>query len=154
MNVERLGLVLLDAMPDDDRAFDASLLEQWDHEVQVCAGPEVKALCPLLGGAGCPKFDAAHGVIFKLDLDRPQHRAILRRYRDVAGVDLPIRVLCTREQAEQYSSWLTDVEIWDHEPTTADLDGFAAEVEAADRFAADGGTPPSGSPSRRSPYNG
>ena len=134
MKAERLGLVLLDAMPDDDRAFDAAQLERWDHEVQLCSGPEVKTLCPLLGGEGCPKFDAAHGIIFKLDLDRPQHRAILRRYRDSARDDLPIRVLCTPEQAERYSAWLTDVEIWDHEPTTADLEGFSAEVEAADRF--------------------
>jgi hypothetical protein len=25
-------------------------------------------------------------------------------------------------------------EIWEHEPTAADLDGFAASVEATDRF--------------------
>jgi hypothetical protein len=28
---------------------------------------------------------------------------------------------------------LADVEIWEHEPSVADLDGFAAEVEASDR---------------------
>jgi hypothetical protein len=28
---------------------------------------------------------------------------------------------------------LEDVEVWTHEPSVADLDGFAAEVEANDR---------------------
>lgn len=135
MNDEPLGVVLLDALADDDRDFDTSLFERWDHPVQVCAGPDAKSLCPLLGGTGCPKFDVAHGIVFKLDLDRPQHRAILRRYRAHGRDDLPIRVLCTAEQARRYASYLSDVEIWTHEPTTADLDGFAAEVEAVDRVA-------------------
>jgi hypothetical protein len=135
MDAEPLGVVLLDAMPDEDRAFDAGLFERWEHPVQVCAGPDVKSLCPLLGGVGCPKFDTAHGIVFHLDLDRPQHRAILREYRERSRTDLPIRVVCTRDQAERYTQWLTDVEIWDHEPTTAELDGFAAAVEAVDRFA-------------------
>jgi hypothetical protein len=134
MDVEPLGVVLLDALADDDRSFDAGLFQRWEHPVQVCAGPDVKALCPLLGGVGCPKFDVAHGIVFKLDLDRSQHRAILREYRDLGRDNLPIRVVCTREQADRFASWLTDVEVWDHEPTTADLDGFAAEVEAVDRF--------------------
>jgi hypothetical protein len=134
MDLEPRGVLLLDAMADDDRALDASLLERWEHPVELCAGPERAALCPLLGGDGCSKFDAARGIVFKLDLDRPQHRAILRKYRYLGRDDLPIRVVCTPAQAERFASWLTDVEIWDHEPTTADLDGFAAEVDAVDRM--------------------
>jgi hypothetical protein len=30
---------------------------------------------------------------------------------------------------------LGPIEVWEHEPTVADLDGFAAGVEAADRAA-------------------
>ncbi|MFP5255318.1 MAG: hypothetical protein ACLGI8_05640 [Acidimicrobiia bacterium] len=46
---------------------------------------------------------------------------------------MPIRVVTTPEQAVQHAALLAGVEVWTHEPTVADLDGFAAEVEAADR---------------------
>jgi hypothetical protein len=129
------GVVLLDVTPGAEEAFDASFLEDTGHPVLVCHGPEVKHLCPLLGSAGCPQFDTAHGIVFALDLDRPQHRAIVRRYRQLARPDMPIRVVVRPGQAERYPEVLKDVEIWTHEPNAADLDGFAAEVEAADRFA-------------------
>jgi hypothetical protein len=135
MEQDHWGVVLLDALPGSDLDFDRDLFERWEHPVQVCSGPEVKTLCPLLGGKGCPRFEEAHGIVFKLDLDRPQHRAILHRYREFDRDDLPIRVVCTPEQATRYAPLLEDVEVWDHEPTTADLDGFAAEVESVERFA-------------------
>lgn len=129
------GLVLLDVTPGENEAFDAEFLERLGHPVMVCHGPEAKQLCPLLGGTGCPKFDSAHGIVFELDLDRPQHRAVVDRYRNLARPDLPIRVVVRGDQAERFEHLLRDVEVWTHEPTVADLDGFAAEVEAADRFA-------------------
>jgi hypothetical protein len=129
------GLVLLDVAPGAAGEFDRLALERTGHPVLVCHGPDVRALCPLLGGQGCPKFDQAHGIVFKLDLGRADHRAILRRYRKLARPDLPIRVLVAPGEAEKYRDLLQDVEIWSHEPNVADLDGFAAEVEAADRFA-------------------
>jgi hypothetical protein len=128
------GVVLLDVMPDEG-AFDRSILERLGHPVIVCSGPEVKKLCPLLGGVGCEKFDQAHGIVFELDLDRPQHRAVVERYRELGRADLPIRVVVRPEQQARYADLLADVEVWDHLPTVADLDGFAAEVEAADRTA-------------------
>jgi hypothetical protein len=131
----RGGLVLLDVGPGASGEFDRSMLERLDHPVSVCNGPDVGGLCPLLGGTGCEHFDDAHGIVFALDLERPQHRAIVRKYRDLGREDLPIRVVCTPEQAQRYADVLADVEVWDHEPTVADLDGFAAEVEAADRLA-------------------
>jgi hypothetical protein len=133
METKPLGLILIDAPDDDNRAFDTDLFERWGHSVEVCAGPAADELCPLLGGRGCSKYDAAHGIIVKLDLDREQHRAIVERYRELGPYDLPIRILCTPEQARFYSPWLMDFEVWDHEPTTADLEGFAAEVESVDR---------------------
>jgi hypothetical protein len=99
----------------------------------VCHGPHPGELCPLLAGTGCEKFDAAHGIVFELDLDLAQHRAILERYRQLGGAELPIHVVVSPEQAEQYAALLEDIEVWTHAPTVADLDGFAAEVEAADR---------------------
>jgi hypothetical protein len=37
--------------------------------------------------------------------------------------------------AERHAELLRDVQLWTREPNVADLDGFAAEVEAADRLA-------------------
>jgi len=129
------GVVLLDVSPGDAGEFDRATLERMGHPVVVCHGPSAEALCPLLGGPGCPKFEQAHGIVFKLDLGREQHRAILRRYRQLARPEVPIRVLAAPADAERYADLLQDVEFWAHEPNVADLDGFAAEVEAADRLA-------------------
>ena len=60
--------------------------------------------------------------------------AILERYRQLGRDDLPIRVVVTPEQQERYADLLTQVQVWDHEPSAADLDGFAAQVEASDGF--------------------
>lgn len=127
------GTVLLDVSPGEAGELDRAMLERLGHPVIVCHGPADKELCPLLGGQGCQKFDRAHGIVFRLDLDRPQHRAILLRYRKLARPDMPIRAHVTPEQTERYADLLGDLEIWTREPTVADFDGFAARVEAADR---------------------
>lgn len=126
------GVILLDVMAGSGE-FDRDLLERFGHPVKVCHGPEHATLCPLLAGKGCDEFSQAHGVIFELDLDRPQHRAILRRYRELARTDVPIRVVTSSEQATRYAEELRDIDVIAHDSTVADLDGFAAEVEAADR---------------------
>lgn len=128
-----LGVILLDVPPGGEGEFDASFLERTGHPVVVCHGP-ADHLCPLLGGQACPKYDTAHGIVFELDLDRAQHRAILDRYRALSRPDLPIRVVVRPDQAARYRDTLAGVEVWAREPTVADLDGFAARVEAADRF--------------------
>lgn len=128
------GVVLVDMAAGEGQRFDQEFLEKVGHPVLVCHGPHEAELCPLLAGTGCPKFDAAHGIVFALDLDRPQHRAILARYRARALEGTPIRAVVTPEQAVRFRDVLEDIEVWTHEPTVADLDGFAAEVEAADRL--------------------
>jgi hypothetical protein len=128
------SVVLLDVL-EGEGEFERSLLERLGHEVTTCDGPDMKSLCPLLGGEGCAKFDEAHGIVFELDLDRAQHRAILARYRAEGRADLPIRVVVSAEQRGRYADLLASVEVWDHNPTVVDLDGFAAQVEAADRIA-------------------
>jgi hypothetical protein len=128
------GVVLLDVPPGDAGEFDREMLERMGHPVNVCHGPPADTVCPLLGGDGCPLFEQAHGIVFKLDLGRDQHREILRRYRQLAQEDAPIRVLVSPADAERYADLLRDVEVWSHEPNVADLDGFAARVEAADRL--------------------
>ena len=127
------GVILLDVSPGASEAFETGFLEKVGHPAVVCHGPHEGTMCPLLEGKGCADFEAAHGIVFELDLDRPQHRDIVQRYRELGREGLPIRVVATPEQAERYREELAGVEVWTHEPTTADLDGFAAEVEAADR---------------------
>ncbi|RPI11783.1 MAG: hypothetical protein EHM63_01090 [Actinobacteria bacterium] len=130
---ERLGLILIDVTPGTGGEFDRSFLERTGHDVVVCHGPEHGELCPLLAGTGCDMVDHAHGIVFALDLDRAQHRAILQRYRDVTRPEVPIRVVVRPGQRGKYADLLTEFEAWEHEPTVAELDGFAAGVEAADR---------------------
>lgn len=127
------GLILLDVPSGYAGEFDASFLERSAHPVAVCHGP-TDGRCPLLDGVGCAKFEAAHGIVFALDLDLPVHRAVVERYRELARAELPIRVVVNADQAERYRDLLAGVEVWTHEPNVADLDGFAARVEAADRY--------------------
>ena len=124
--------VILDVTPGDGR-FDTRFLESTGHSVLVCHGPEHGTLCPILRD-GCPKVEDAHGVVFQLDLDRPQHRAILRRYREVLAEDVPLWVSVRPGQEVQYAEQLTDVQVVVGEPGVADLDAFAALVEAAEEY--------------------
>ncbi len=130
---EPYGMILIDVSPGSEGEFDRSFLERTGHNVVVCHGPGHDELCPLLAGTGCQMVDDAHGIVFALDLDREQHRAILQRYRDVTRPELPIRVVVRQGQREKYADLLTEFEVWEHEPTVAELDGFAAGVEAAER---------------------
>lgn len=128
------GVVLIDSVNGEEAEFERALLEGMDHPVVVCRGPAWKTLCPLLAGGRCPTFEVAHGVVFTLDLDRAQHRAILRRYRELAPPDMPIRALVREGQAARYAELLENIELWSHTPTVSDLDGFAAEVDSFERF--------------------
>ena len=124
------GYVLFD-IPDGIEPMDKSFLEQLGHRVMVCSGPAPGELCPILRGDGCPLADDALGIVFELDLDRPQHRAILREYKASLRGDLPIRVAVRPGQQFEHASLLRGLRVWTHEPVAGDLDGFAAEVEAA-----------------------
>ena len=127
MDVEGL---ILDVTPADGE-FDRDFLEKLGHPVLVCHGPKMGHLCPILRD-GCEKVTSAHGVVFQLNLERPQHRAILRRYQEVVADDVPIVVVVGEGQRRKHAELLSGVQIWDNEPTASELDGFAAEVEAAD----------------------
>lgn len=126
------SLILVDVPHGESLAAD--FLEDLGHPVLLCHGPAHATLCPILSGKGCTMVEGAHGIVFELDLERPQHRAILKRYKEVVRDDVPIRVVVTQEQTVKYSELLKGVRVWTHRPNVGDLDGFAAEVEAADRF--------------------
>jgi hypothetical protein len=122
--------VILDVTPRDG-GFDAGFLESAGHPVLMCHGPDHATLCPILKD-GCSMVEGAHGVVFQLDLDRPQHRAILKRYQEVLADDVPLWVSVRPGQEVEYADELGDVHVVVGEPGAADLDALAALVEAAD----------------------
>jgi hypothetical protein len=111
--------------------FETRFLESLGHPVLVCHGPDTGEVCPALKD-GCALLEGAHGVVFQLDLDRPTHRAILKRYQEVLADDIPIYACVQPGQDDQYADLLHGVRVVVGEPGAGDLDGFAAQVEASD----------------------
>lgn len=124
--------ILLDSPADLDATPVITFLQRTDHPVEVCHGPAEGTLCPIVGGGTCPRVQNAHGVIYHLDLDRPQHRAILNAYRNTLAADIPLRVVVQPGQEKTYAELLRGLPVWTHDPSTEELQGFAALVEAAD----------------------
>lgn len=129
---QSIGPILIDA--PGDAAMSRTFLEDLGHPVIVCHGPPHGTLCPILVHGSCPKAEHAHGILFLLDLDRAQHRAILKKYQVILDDDVPIRVVVSPEQAVDHAELLRGIQVWTHLPGIGDLDGFAAEVEAAEQF--------------------
>ncbi|MBK5269261.1 MAG: hypothetical protein JJE47_17705 [Acidimicrobiia bacterium] len=128
--METLDTVLVDCVSDYSQ--EAAQLERRGHHVVYCAGPPRATLCPILRKGFCEKIAAASGVIFDLDLDRAQHRAILARYREVLGSEIPIRVMVSPRQAVRYAELLAPNQAWTQHPTITDVDDFAAALETID----------------------
>ena len=126
------GEILIDVRDPDYGAFAESFMGKTGHPTSVCHGPGEQHPCPVLEGAHCEHLEDAHGVVFQFDLDDPVIREVLQKYKETVPLDIPIRVVVTDEQREKYSELLDGFQIWGREPTVADLDGFAAEVEATD----------------------
>jgi len=124
--------IILDVTPGS-AVFESDLLQRLGHPVLVCHGP-LHDVCPLLDDGSCDMLDSAHGVVFQLDLDRPDHQSILGQYRRVLPEDRPIRVVVLPGQEQTYSALLEGCQVWTHQPNVGELDGFAAQVEAADSF--------------------
>jgi len=131
MSDDELG-VILDVTPGDHEGFERDLLEGMGHHVAVCHGPGDEAYCPLIEEGRCDEVNNAHGVVFKLDLERDYHRRILERYKQTLPPDMPIAVAVQPGQEAAYAGLLDGLYVWSHSPTTSELDGFAALVEAAD----------------------
>ncbi len=126
--METLDAILWDC--GGNRSTQADLLEKLGHHVETCPGPPHATLCPILKGESCEKLASASGVIFDLDLDRAQHRAILAKYQELLGSEIPIRAVIRSGQELEYTELLAGVDVWTHEPTAADIDGFAAVLES------------------------
>ena len=123
--------ILVDVSAGGEVLLDLEVMRGSGHEVVVCHGPGPNTLCPLLAGRGCEMLEEADGVVYQFDLDRPQHRDILAAYKEALPEDIPIRVAVVAGQEARYEELLHGVQVWTHSPSAGDLDGFAAEVEAA-----------------------
>ena len=119
-------------IPGGADPVDHEFLEQLGHRVMVCPGPGPGTTCPLLTGDGCALAENAHGIVFELDLDQPQHREILADYKESLRSDVPIRVVVRPGQALEYADVLRGLKVITSVPVAGDLDSLAAEVEAAD----------------------
>ena len=120
-------------IPGGTEPADSGFLEQLGHRVMVCPGPAPGTVCPILTGEGCDLAESAQGIVFELDLDRAQHRAILTRYKEKLRSNLPIRVVVRPGQVEKYPDLVKGLKMWTHTPVAGDLDALAAEVEAVER---------------------
>ena len=119
--------VILNVNPDPDAlAWEQEWLQRLDLPVVNCSGPHHVGQCPLLKGLSCGKVARADGILFQLDLDRPDHREILATYAET--LDVPIRAVVTQEQQEKYAELLADIETFTPPVGPAKLDAFAAEV--------------------------
>jgi hypothetical protein len=124
--------ILFDVVPGGE-VQDREFLERLGHRVMVCNGPKAGTECPILSGEGCELAEGANGIVFELDLDRPEHRAILDRYKTSLRHDMPIRVVVSPDQAIEYAELLQGLRVWKQAPADGDLDAMAAEVEASGR---------------------
>lgn len=131
------GNYVLFDIPTGDKPVDSEFLVRLGHPVEVCHGPGGEHACPLVEGKSCPLAENAHGVVFELDLDRPEHRDILSKYESGLREDVPIRVAVRPGQEHEYAELLKGVKVWTHTPVAGDLDAFAAEVEAAEDLRSD-----------------
>lgn len=109
--------------------WDQEFLGRMEIPMLRCRGPHGPGKCPILQGKSCGKIEKADGILFQLDLDREDHREILRLYIEM--LDVPIRAVVSDEQQQRYAELLKDVEVVTPPVGPSMLDAFAAEVESA-----------------------
>jgi hypothetical protein len=125
--------ILIDAPDAGDVSYAKEFLERLGHQTMICQGPSEGHICPILRGDSCEMIESAGGVVYEFDLDRPQHREILAKYKEKLAEGTPVRVVVTPEHAEKYADLLVGVQVWSEQPSIGELDGFAAQVESVDR---------------------
>lgn len=120
-------------IPEGDQPKDRAFLENLGHRVMVCNGPEFGKACPILEDGECELASGAHGIVFEFDLDRPEHRAILSKYKKSPPGGVPIMVVVPRAQWGRNAELLKGLRVLPHVPVAGDLDALEALVDAADR---------------------
>ena len=102
---------------------------------------------PRLGGSSLVHLpdvlSAVDGVVFRLDLDDPYHREMLRCYRAVLGETSPIHVVVVPGQEHRHAGLLSGFSV-SLDGIGAGLSGLSSQVamSAAARLALSGSAPP------------
>jgi len=105
-------------------------LESKGHEVIVCRGPGVSRRCPLVEEGSCALVDAADGVVFRLDLDDPYNRDILRCYREDLGETSPIHIVVAAGQESRHARILSGF-VFSVDEIGTGLSGLSSQVAMA-----------------------
>lgn len=120
----------------DPKAVDArrAALEAAGFSVTVCPGPDAsrRRMCPLRADEPCPWVDAADVVVHDLDLDIPEHRAVLRALRRTHP-GTPIVLELPEQVATRHADVLRDC----HVVYPFDMDRFVKAVAGAVQPSAD-----------------
>jgi hypothetical protein len=105
-------------------------LQDAGHHVITCPGPTAGGGCPLVERGACAMVDAADGVVFRLDLDDPYHREMLRCYRSELGDATPLHVVVREGQQERFADDLAGLPV-SVGSLASGLPGFSAQVGMA-----------------------
>ena len=111
-------------------AEERDLLEAMGHRVMICPGPGDDGRCPLAEDGSCAVVDAADGVVFRLDLDYPYHRQMLRCYRSELGDATPLHVVVRPGQQQRHAGLLEGMSVSVGDVGGA-LHGFSSQVAMA-----------------------
>ena len=84
----------------------------------------------LADGSSCSKVEAAHGIVFRLDLKLPEHRQMLEGISDTAAAGLPVRVVVRPGQDHQFGDLLEGVPVWAGTAAPEEWDEFLAQIRA------------------------
>ncbi len=120
---------ILDVSPAGG-AEERHLLEAMGHRVMVCPGPSEDGRCPLVEDGSCAVVDAADGVVFRLDLDDPYHRQMLRCYHTELGEATPLHVVVRPGHRQCHAGLLEGMSVSVGDVGGA-LHGFSSQVVMA-----------------------
>jgi DNA-binding NtrC family response regulator len=104
--------VVIESANRDAAIAQLAALEGAGYSVTHCGGPDAirGRVCPLVTGEPCPWVDAADVVVHDLDLDRPEHREILRTLRRTHP-DTPIVLELPEATARQHACLLASCRV-------------------------------------------
>jgi len=111
-------------------AEERHLFEAMGHRVVICPGPGDDGRCPLVEDGSCAVVDAADGVVFRLDLDHPYHRQMLRCYRSELGDATPLHIVVRSGQQQRHAGLLEGMSVSVGDVGAA-LHGFSSRVAMA-----------------------
>jgi DNA-binding NtrC family response regulator len=107
MSVTAHPRVVIESANRDAALALLAALDAAGFDVTVCGGPAALPghVCPLVDGVPCPWVDHADVVVHDLDLDKAEHRAVLRTLRRTHP-DIPVGLELPTATARQHAALL------------------------------------------------